>query len=385
MDFTYLESLSDEALEGVAAQMQALEQSVSAIKLAAVAELDARAAYKRDYMPSMSGWLSATFCVKEQTAKNQLRIANALAGLPAIRDAYAEGALSFDQVNALTRYATSETDAQLAKQTVGVSPFLLEREACRHRSVTAEDAQTRRDQRRFRRRVDREAGIVDTHIRLPVDEDAVLMKALDLRSARQPKDPLTGVFESYEKRLCDSLVELAHQSLATETRPERAMVVFHVNEGQVSGRPGYAELENGAQVCIETVERHLCEARVEYAIHDDVTGRTIGLARPSAAVPAGVERDVRRRDLTCQFPGCDRAGMLHLHHAIPKAEGGKPVATNLPLVCGPHHRYLHEYHWRVRWVDEGWQWVRPDGRVHNPAPETLHPDVQRWIFRPDTS
>lgn len=377
MDLGYIETLDNDDLEHLIRQMHALAQSASAIKLAAIAEFDQRDAWKHDYMSSMSAWLAASTCVKEQTAKNEVRIANALAELPAVAAAYADASLSFDQINALTRYATPETDAQLAKETVGLSPFALEREARRHHRVTAEEAIERHNMRSLRAVKDRERGTTSLYMHGPSDEVDPLLNGLRARVQNMPVNPETGRYDPYDQRMFDALLELA----AGSGKRARNTVVVHVRESALRGGDGYAELEDGTQLAVQTVERLMCDARIEYAIHDDLTGRTVGFAKPTKHVPGKVERDIRHRDLTCQMPGCDRTDLFHNHHAIERKQGGHTIATNLPSVCAPHHRFLHEHKWKSRWVDNGWQWQRPDGRIYNPAPQTISPDVKRWLER----
>ncbi len=72
-------------------------------------------------------------------------------------------------------------------------------------------------------------------------------------------------------------------------------------------------------------------------------------------IPVHLRRAVIRRDQHCRFPGCDRrpAG-CHVHHLVPRAEGGPTSLQNCCLLCPFHH--LVAIH---RW---GWQLVlNPDG------------------------
>lgn len=51
--------------------------------------------------------------------------------------------------------------------------------------------------------------------------------------------------------------------------------------------------------------------------------------------PSAALRDfVRCRDLTCRFPGCDRAAVgCDVDHAIPYDDGGPTQASNLKCLC----------------------------------------------------
>jgi len=42
------------------------------------------------------------------------------------------------------------------------------------------------------------------------------------------------------------------------------------------------------------------------------------------------------------MPGCEAARFLHAHHVVPWARGGSTTIDNLVLLCGHHHRALHD-------------------------------------------
>jgi hypothetical protein len=54
------------------------------------------------------------------------------------------------------------------------------------------------------------------------------------------------------------------------------------------------------------------------------------------------------RDRGCTYPGCEARRHLHAHHIRHWADGGKTTMDNLTLVCGRHHRMLHEGGWTIR-------------------------------------
>jgi hypothetical protein len=41
--------------------------------------------------------------------------------------------------------------------------------------------------------------------------------------------------------------------------------------------------------------------------------------------------------------------------------GGATDLENLVLVCGYHHKLVHEFGWTVRRQTDGARWFRPDG------------------------
>jgi hypothetical protein len=146
-----------------------------------VADFDARKGWAAWEMPSCAAWLSWKCQVAPGTAREQVRVARALAGLPIIRAQFAAARLSYAKVRALTRIAAAETEADLAAMAMPMTAGQLERFARAHRRVTAAQDADARKQRRL------SWGWVDDHVLmlrglLPADGAAVLLQAL--RAAR---------------------------------------------------------------------------------------------------------------------------------------------------------------------------------------------------------
>ncbi|HEY5878727.1 MAG TPA: HNH endonuclease signature motif containing protein, partial [Nakamurella sp.] len=92
-------------------------------------------------------------------------------------------------------------------------------------------------------------------------------------------------------------------------------------------------------------------------------GANLRLGRKTRKISAALRRALRLRDTGCQFPGCPRRKFLDAHHVAQWADGGPTDLANLILLCGRHHRAVHE-----------------DGFTLVPDPNT----PQRWMFhRPD--
>jgi hypothetical protein len=82
-------------------------------------------------------------------------------------------------------------------------------------------------------------------------------------------------------------------------------------------------------------------------------------------------RQLRYRDRECSFPGCGARRFTHAHHVVWWERGGRTDLENLVLVCGFHHRLVHELGWAVRREPDGVaRWFRPNGTryVAGPAP-----------------
>ncbi len=95
---------------------------------------------------------------------------------------------------------------------------------------------------------------------------------------------------------------------------------------------------------------------------------------PDTYTPAAaVDRYVRLRDRTCQFPGCTRpAEFADVDHRTAFAEGGRTTTRNLHCLCRHHHRLKHLGGWTVTpCLDGTTTWTSPTGRrYHTPPPES---------------
>jgi hypothetical protein len=93
--------------------------------------------------------------------------------------------------------------------------------------------------------------------------------------------------------------------------------------------------------------------------------------RPDRYTPdAAVDRFVRQRDRTCQFPGCNQpAEFADVDHRVAFAEGGRTTTDNLHCLCRHHHRLKHEGGWVVTSDPDGaTTWVSPVGRRYRVTP-----------------
>jgi hypothetical protein len=119
------------------------------------------------------------------------------------------------------------------------------------------------------------------------------------------------------------------------TGGERYQVVVHVDAGEGAG-----VLEDGPALATETSERLACDASIVKMVERD--GEPLSVGRRTRTVPPAIRRALEARDRHCQFPGCNNRRFLHAHHIEHWARGGQTKLGNLVLLCGRHHRYLHE-------------------------------------------
>lgn len=146
-----------------------------------VAEFDRREGWLAWECRSASEWLSWHCGVAPGTARDQVRVARALAALPATREAFASGALSYSKVRALVRVVTPESEASLVDFATACTAAQLERIlAAVRRAVRGgldAEAAMQHEQRRLDWFFDDDGSLV-IQGRLPADDGAELIARL---------------------------------------------------------------------------------------------------------------------------------------------------------------------------------------------------------------
>jgi hypothetical protein len=142
-----------------------------------VAEFDARRGWACWDLPSCAAWLAWKCQVAPGTAREQVRVARALEGLPVICGEFSAGRMSYAKVRALTRIATSQTEAGLAEITGPMTGAQCERFVAAHRKASDAEDVAARAVRRVNVHV-AEDGSVAISARLPAADGAVVLQAL---------------------------------------------------------------------------------------------------------------------------------------------------------------------------------------------------------------
>ena len=296
-------------------------------------------------VPDLSCELSHRYGVSQYEASERIRIATALQDLPALREAHVEGRLSWAQLRWVTRFAIPATDQHWSVRAPRMSPNQLRLEAHRQLKVRQREAESDHANRGVWMGWDDEGATLSGEFHLAREqgvalEQAVHAAAQTIEADREANDPRAA-------RLADALINMVTRSGG---QPERPTLVVHTDAEVLAdvtdGTRHLAESSTGVQLHPDAIRRIGCMAKVRVAIERE--GTLVGLVSASRG-PTDAQLDALWfRDRTCTFPGCETKRYVEAHHIRHWADGGQTTLDNLTLLCGRHHRMLHEGGWTIR-------------------------------------
>jgi hypothetical protein len=344
---------------------------------------------------SCAHWLNWRCGISLGAARERVRVALALPGLPGIAQAFSMGEMSFSKVRAMTRVATMANESVLLRVARSGTASQLERAVRGYRRAQLGEEAKRADRQHARRELrcwyDDDGSLV-IRGRLPPEQGALVLKALEAavdtlprlespaesdsaETSSAPRPPADAAHEPFGARRADALSRMAETFLATEPRAlsggERYQVMVHVDADSLpaDGAGLRSELEDGPGVSAETSRRLACDAS-RVCVHEDGEGNVLNIGRRTRQIPPAIGRALRLRDWGCRFPGCTERRFVDGHHIEHWSDGGETSLENLVLLCRTHHRAVHEGGFGVQRRGGRLEFRTPRGGVLPPAPVT---------------
>ena len=261
-DADALEELGDE-IATLSAHIHAAQHRL----LMLIAEFDRHRGWELAGHRSCAYWLAERTRIDLATAREKVRVARALVGLPRSSAAMARGELSFSSVRALTRVATPENEADLLELAGGSTTAQLERLVRAYRRGSRRDEAERERDNQERRTFSvfpDEEGMYVVRGVLPPEVAAALMRAVEAASdalfretwgeVEIPDD--TG--RAAARRRADAVGLVAERALAagfgaadgtpvSGSRAERYQVMIHVDAQELATGAEEEEEEEDAE------------------------------------------------------------------------------------------------------------------------------------------
>ncbi|MDT9595253.1 DUF222 domain-containing protein [Nocardioides zeae] len=362
----------------VAAQRHAARTAALAAKLAARA--DELQVGRVDGSPSTAVWFANATGVTRGEAHRVLRVGQSAARYVRLAAAAAAGAVSLDQADVIVRALDAlpdDIDAEtagraeevlvenagrfdaLALRKLGkrildvVAPEVGEAHEARllaaeERSAMATASLTLRD-----------LGDGRTSIRgiLPTLHAEMLGKALDAYAAPGHKNAGSDEADRFTTgtpsplRRGEAFVELI-EALDARDLPEvggtNATVVVNLDLDALLRDLGVATLDTGGRISAAEARRLACSANLVPAVLGGAS-EVLDLGRAQRYHSKPQRLAIALRDKTCVTDGCDRpAHQCQVHHWTLWSAGGTTNTTDAALLCGHHHRKVHDPRYETR-------------------------------------
>jgi hypothetical protein len=332
--------------------------------LVMIREFDERGGCLKWGLDCTARWLAWRCDLSMATAREKVRVAQALKRLPLISAAFASGELSYSKVRSLTRVAAVDNEADLVAFALRNTANHVAEYCCELRMgepSSVDFAERAFANRSLRIRRDADRGVMFVSAELPIEAGELIDKALDKARDDECLKIPDLVDTSWSKRQADAFVTMLKEYLQDRSSEARSssdnyLVNIHVDQSALAGNVGRSS------VPIETVKRLCCDGQA-VVMTETKDGEPLSIGRKSRIVPKGIERAVRARDNnTCRFPGCANHRFVDIHHIEHWANGGETAVDQLMLLCSKHHTLIHEGGFRIeKDFRDNWTFFRPDG------------------------
>jgi hypothetical protein len=358
--------------------------------LTLVAEYDRRQGWVDGACLSCAHWLNFKCGVALGAAREKVRVAHALVGLPKISAAMARGELSYSKVRAITRIASAEIEDYLLSIALHGTAEHVERLVRGFRRAKEAEELSREARQQAGRGLSYhfdDDGSLVVKARLPAEVGALLIKALTAAvdeiptpdvpagtsAVNQRPDEWGDQPASFSARRADAIAVLAQSFLKHGAQSlsggERHQIVVHVDaETLRDSTAGRCEIEHGPALPAETVRRLGCDCSVVMLV-ENPEGEPLNVGRKTRSIPPALRRALKSRDQGCRFPGCTHTRYVDAHHVQHWAHGGETKASNLVSLCSFHHHKVHEDGILVQVLDDGaFRFVSRRGKAFDTYP-----------------
>jgi hypothetical protein len=356
------ERLEDEISE-LAAHINAANYDL----LVLIGRYDEEKGWVQHGLASCAHWLQWRCGTNLGVAREKVRVARALPGLPQISAAFREGRVSFSKVRAMTRIAKPENEACLLNVARHGTAHHIEQMVRNYRRCERRKLLQQERRNHALRELSwyfDEDGCWVLKGRFTPEQGALIQKAVEEAMDEQFEEradehpdvaaatPRGGVDEwqrpqPLATRRADALERVAESFLAGDTGTasggDRYLINVHTETDvlQADGDGAEAGCEDGGHVAAETSRRMACDASV-VKWREDEDGEPLSIGRKTRTIPPAIRRALQCRDGGCRFPGCSCRRFVDAHHIVHWADGGETSMGNLVLLCRRHHRLVHE-------------------------------------------
>ena len=336
-------------------------------------------ASEEDGAKSMRSWLHGHGRLSRAAAGQIMRNGRALEHLPALASAFADGAVTAEQVAVVAPVVRADRRAAELEQGIDLAEIdrvLVAVAAERHVQ------QLSRAVHHYLSRLDPDGPEPD-----PTDERSLTVSTLSdgtvvirgqldavggeklkaaLESILQADRP-KGDLRTRAQQQADAMVQLADNQLAAGSLPflrtVKPNVVVTMPVGALldpATGAAAATLGFGSLISAARARALVCDGSITPVLTDE-HGMPLNVGRTKRVVPPHLRKAVELRDEACVFAGCGAPKYwCDVHHLIHWIFGGETSLENSALLCERHHTKVH-HGFRVERDPGGrWRTFRPD-------------------------
>jgi hypothetical protein len=362
-------------------------------------------------------------------------VGRAMAELPVVAEAVADGTLSFDKAKSIVKVAAPDTEMALVDLALHATTAQTQRICGKWHKVDQRDQHDPETDEPVEQRpellVVTDDDGVELRIRFDhvhgqlvvasIDSEAKAIRTerakaavIDQANANDPDGrPACDEDRTVEKLTVAEwralgLLRLAERSAAEQPEGLQASgfdttIVVHVGIDTLYGpdlpdpagstvdgrtdrhrqRDEMAELEPTGTRLRRDVARWLaCDAGLLTVI-EDRDGNPLHLGKRKNPIPPAIRKAVMARYRTCAWPGCV-ATAVQLHHTQHRSDGGHDDIENLVPECLEHHQTIHTQSISITIDTDGTiHHRRPDGTKILANPTADHPTTANALDAPD--
>ena len=395
---------SEEALE-VLSGTRSVRGKLDIVQALAAASV----AGSRNHGDSGAHVLAESTGMSRHDARSQVRTAEAIGSMPAVREAVEDGRVSLANAKHLadaldkTSAAEVESDGELLAKAESLRPEQFSKEAKRWTAERqADDGEAEYRRLRARRAVrvwDGDDGMVHLYgqfdpvtgrrIRNRLNRDAHRLLDADKRHARG-QDAVGNGHARGQDAVGNGHARALHGAdggqarAGGETRSLKqcmADALDHMTRGTAGGGKPYADIALVARLDPDT-EKLMASTADGDPLPTSVIERLAGesswfaLVLSAKGVPMWKGRNTRKatesqfQALMALYGGCAGCGepdenKVHAHHMNPFARGGTTDLDNLIPLCWGCHNKIHDHDWQVVDIGDGKHTIRPPDRIHH--------------------
>ena len=346
-------------------ELHHLQARLDSFVTEATSAFEAGEEWAADGAKTAASWLSARCRVSRAAAKRRVRLGRTLRHLPAVAEAWRDGAIGEDQAQAIASARRHRTESSMARdeemlvaqaKEMGFDDFSRALDYWKQ-LADPDGAEASDEERKASRDVFLESSLGGMWLgQMTLDPISGSIVAGELNrlehdlfeaDCAQAKERLGRTARIDElartsgQRRADALVEMARRSRTAPADGIRPAPLFSVFVGYETMHGRICELENGTVLAPSALDPWMDSAYFERALF--TLGNRVDVSVRSRLFTGGTRRAIEVRDRTCTHPYCyEPAENCQGDHIETYASGGETTQENGRLLCGFHNRLRNQ-------------------------------------------